>query len=58
MHRLTREPSIGQSALLIVLGLDFEECLRMVADRAFLRSLLAYVDVSAVRALPDDIAFA
>lgn len=39
----------------IVLSLDLEITLGMLADRAELRSLLAYDDVSAIRALPNGI---
>ena len=38
---------------LVVLRVDFEEALRVVAHWAYLWSVLAYHDVSAVAALPD-----
>ena len=41
---------------LVVLGLYLEVSLWMVADGAYVGSLGAYDDVSAVGALPDDIA--
>ena len=43
---------------LVVLGLDLEVALRVVAGGADLWCLLADDDMSAVGALPDDIAFA
>ena len=43
---------------LIVLSLNLEVCLRMNTYWTYLRCLLAYVDVTAVRALPDHIAIA
>ena len=39
--------------LLIVLSVDLEEALRMVADGAYFRSILADHDVTTVAALPD-----
>ena len=38
---------------LVIFRAHFEECLRMLADRADLRSLGSYYDMSAVTALPD-----
>ncbi|MDD6704568.1 MAG: replication initiator protein A, partial [Clostridiaceae bacterium] len=38
---------------LVIFRTHFEECLRMLADRADLRSLGSYYDMSAVTALPD-----
>ena len=46
------------SYLLIVLGLELEVSLWVNTYGAYLRSLLAYVDVTTVRALPDHIAIA
>ena len=44
--------------LLVILSLNLEICLRMYTYWTYLRCLLAYVDVAAVRALPDHIAIA
>ena len=38
---------------LVIFRTNFEECLRMLADRADLRSLGSYYDMSAVTTLPD-----
>ena len=48
----------GSGASLVVVLLYLEEALRMVADGAYGRSLLADNDVSAVAALPDAVAVA
>ena len=49
----TLPPIFISSVLSIVFRTHFEECLRMLADRADLRSLGSYYDMSAVTTLPD-----
>lgn len=51
-------PTAPTFLLLIVFCLQLEVRLRVLANRAELRSLLAYNDVTAVAALPDAIAVA
>lgn len=46
---------IGEETKSVVLALELEVRLRMVADRADQRGLLAHMDVAAVGALPDDV---
>ena len=55
---LTAPSQVVDCYLLVVLSLNLEVSLRMNTYWAYLRSLLAYVDVTAVRALPDHIAVA
>ena len=48
--------SISCNRILVVLSLNLEVALWVVADWANLWSLLAYYDMTAVRALPDAVA--
>src|SRR5699024_1991618 len=50
--RFIEEMSFRRTQNLIVLSLSLEVSLRMCAYRAYLRSLIAFVDVSAVVAFP------
>jgi hypothetical protein len=55
-NRKRKGPSVLRSLFrLVILGLDLEVSLWVVADRTYIGRLLADDDVSTVGALPDDI---
>lgn len=58
MQSLVLWPASHKARGLVILSIDLEEALRMHADWAYLRSLGADHDMSAVAALPDTVTVA